>query len=54
MILRALAVGRCDKLKRFRARQPRIEWMELRTLLSLPAVTGLSPTSGPDSRRHVW
>ena len=33
-------------LKRSRARQPRIEWMELRTLLSPPTVTGLSPNSG--------
>ncbi len=49
MVLRAFALRRNDSLKRSRARRPRIEWMEPRTVLSPPTVTGLSPTSGPEA-----
>ena len=46
MLSSPFRLQRNGKLKRSKSRQPRIEWMESRTLLTVPTVTGLSPASG--------
>ena len=47
MLKSALRLQRNTNLKRSKSCRPRIEWMEPRTLLSPPTVTGLNPNSGP-------
>jgi IPT/TIG domain len=47
MLKRLFGLRQNDNLKRSRSSRPRVEWMEPRTLLSLPTVTGLSPTIAP-------
>jgi large repetitive protein len=47
MLARPYRLQRNGNLKRSKAYRPRIEWMEPRTLLSTPTVTGMSPTTGP-------
>jgi hypothetical protein len=47
MLKRLFGLRQNDNLKRSRSSRPRVEWMEPRTLLSLPTVKGLSPTIAP-------
>ena len=47
MLKSAFRVRRHVNLKRSNSCRPRIEWMEPRTLLSPPTVTGLIPNTGP-------
>jgi IPT/TIG domain len=49
MLTSPLRLQRNGTLKRSKSRQPRIEWMEPRTPLTIPAVTGLNPTSGTEA-----
>ena len=49
MLTSPLSLQRHGKLKRSKSRQPRIEWMEARTLLTVPAVTGLNPATGTEA-----
>ncbi len=49
MLTSPLRLQRHGKLTRSKSCQPRIERMESRTLLTIPAVTGLNPTSGTEA-----
>ena len=47
MFKNTFRLQRNGNLRRSNSCRPRIEWMERRTLLSLPTLTGLSPSVGP-------
>ena len=49
MLKTSFHVRRNTNPKRSKSCRPRIEWMETRTLLSPPTITGLNPTSGSEA-----
>ncbi len=49
MLKTPVRLRRNANLKRSKSCRPRIEWMEPRTLLSPPTITGLNPTTGSEA-----